>query len=250
MNDSYDQYAEEWAKRVRGKKKIRHELLEKPAMVAELPDLSGKTVLCIGCGSGEECAYIKERGAQRVVGIDISKGLIEQARYAYPDVEFHTMDMERMDFDSNTFDYIYSSLALHYAEDLGAVLHKAHDVLKNGGVFLFSTHHPVRWGALSNKQGDRVSYLLGYEKDENDTVTVYGDYLNPRKITDTWFDQLQVTYYHKPLSEIFTGCIQAGFVLSKFIEPKPVPAIKQERPDLWEIHNKIPLFMILELRKK
>jgi SAM-dependent methyltransferase len=250
MLDDYTKFAAEWADRIRNKKKPRHEFLEKPAMFSKLPDLEGKSVLCIGCGSGEEAQYLTERGAAKVVGIDLSVGLIEQAKYAYPEVEFLVMDMERLDFPKDSFDFVYSSLTMHYAENWENIFNRVHKCLKSNGTFLFSTHHPVRWGAETKKENGNVSYLLGYSKRNDDSFEIYGDYLNTRKITDTWFDQMKVTYYHKPLSEIFKEIHNASFELTDFIEPKPLPQMKGERKDIYEIHSKIPLFMILELKKR
>ena len=52
--DSYNQHAAQWAERLRSGNNPAHRFLEKPAMYAKLPDLTGQRVLCIGCGSGEE----------------------------------------------------------------------------------------------------------------------------------------------------------------------------------------------------
>ena len=249
-NDGYSENALGWTAHRRSGRKIRHEYLEKPAIYEKIPDVKNASILCIGCGSGEECRFLKDQGASRVVGVDSAKGLIEQAKYSYPDIEFLHMDMQKLDFPSESFDFVFSSLAIHYVEDWKNVFAKVYKVLKPGGVFLFSTHHPVRWGAESIKQGKDRSYLLGYSKHEDDSYTIYGDYFTPRKITDTWFDQLDVAYYHKPISEIFKTALSAGFEIKDFIEPKPLPALKTERVDIWDIHNKIPLFMILELKKK
>jgi len=247
--ESYDRSAEKWAKRQREGKSLAHEYLEKPAMYSKLPDLEGKSVLCIGCGSGEECGVLKKRGAARVVGIDLSRGLIEQAKYAYPDCEFMVMDMERLDFSAGSFDFIYSSLALHYAQDWRNILKPAYKTLKDGGTFLFSTHHPVKWGGEAHKESGVTSNLLGYNRDEQETVKVYGDYLNTRRITENLIDGLNVSYYHKSLSEIFKEIRESGFELADFIEPKPTAAALKARASFFEIYDKIPLFMILELKK-
>jgi tRNA (mo5U34)-methyltransferase len=45
-------------------------------------NLSGKTVLDIGCNGGFYSIEMKRRGAERVVGIDLDEGYLEQARFA------------------------------------------------------------------------------------------------------------------------------------------------------------------------
>ena len=85
---SYDDRAREWAERIRSDNNFAHTYLEKPAMYRELPNLKGKSVLCIGCGNGEECAHLLKLGAKRVVGIDLSKELIRIAKEGYPAIGF------------------------------------------------------------------------------------------------------------------------------------------------------------------
>ena len=151
--ESYSNYAQQWAERMRSGKNIAHEYLEKPAMYGKLPDLTGLDVLCIGCGTGEECHYLKSLGARRVVGIDISEGLIEYAKKSYPELEFKIMDMEHLDFTTESFDFVYSSLVMHYIDSWKSVLGAISKVLKRGGRFLFSTHHPAKWGAEKTRIG-------------------------------------------------------------------------------------------------
>ena len=247
---SYDDYALKWAERMRGGKNIAHKFLEKPAMYKKLPDLKGKSVLCIGCGTGEECEHLKSLGAEKVVGVDISKGLIELAKKSYPNLEFFVMDMEKLDFPKNSFDVIYSSLTMHYVENWTKTLKSIHNVLKDNGTFLFSTHHPVKWGAKTNRSEEKDSFLMGYEKYKNGKCEVFGDYLNTRKIDDIWFNEFNVTYYHRSLSEIIGDILKSGFMITDFIEPKPLEEVSRENGNFYKIHAKIPLFMIFELKKE
>jgi hypothetical protein len=89
-----------------------------------------------------------------------------------------------------------------------------------------------------------------YGKYESGKSKIFGDYLNARKIDDTWFNEFKVRYYHRPLSKMIRDIIKIGFVISDFIEPKPLKSVIKEKPDFYAIHSKIPLFMIFELRKK
>jgi tRNA (mo5U34)-methyltransferase len=61
-------------------------------------DLTGKTVLDIGCNAGFYSLEMKRRGAARVVGIDHDERYLEQARYAASilgqrDVEFRWLEV-------------------------------------------------------------------------------------------------------------------------------------------------------------
>lgn len=246
---SYDNYAMNWAKKLRTGNNHAHKFLEKPAMYKKLPNLKGKSVLCVGCGSGEECEHLAKLGAKKVVGIDISKGLIEVAKQSYPKLEFHVMDMEKINFSENSYDFVYSSLTMHYVKDWTKTLKGIYKVLKKNGSFLFSTHHPIKWGAEVHRSKEKNVFLMGYEKYESGKSKIFGDYLNSRKIDDIWFDKFKVSYYHRPLSEIINDIIKSGFIIADFLEPKPIKSVVKEKPIFYDVHTKIPLFMIFELKK-
>jgi SAM-dependent methyltransferase len=166
--NNYDKYADKWQKKVLGDKHYAHNFLEKPAMYAKLPNLKGKKVLCLGCGSGEECFKMRDLGAAEIVGLDNSKGLIQKAKYTYPNITFDCVDIEKMNFEPESFDFVYSSLTMHYIEDWEPVIKKIYSYLKPGGKFLFSTHHPAKWGALTTRTKEYNKFVLGYKKNKVD----------------------------------------------------------------------------------
>lgn len=53
--------------------------------------------------------------------------------------------MNNLTFDSESFDFVYSSLALHYSDDWDNLLIGINRVLKPRGTLLFSTHNPEYW---------------------------------------------------------------------------------------------------------
>ena len=242
--EEYDKNNDKWLKG----KGFGHSHLEKPAMYKELPNLKGKSVLCIGCGAGEECEHIKSIGAKKVIGIDISKGLIEVAKKNYPEIEFFVMDMEKLRFENDSFDFVYSSLVMHYVKNWTRVLQEVKRVLKKNGVFLFSTHNPVYWSAERKTYKNRKYQLLGYSKN-NEEYIIYGDYLNSRKINDIWFDSFKVTYYHRPISLLLKDILKSGFKIEDCIEPGPLDSVKKLDFNFWKKASKIPLFIIFKLKK-
>ena len=56
-----------------------NEVVEKPTMFSLLPNLSGKRVLDLGCGTGEHLAHYLAKGARQVVGLDLSERMLEAA---------------------------------------------------------------------------------------------------------------------------------------------------------------------------
>ena len=97
--------------------------LEWPAFRSMLPPLSGKRVLDLGSGFGPFCHYAAERGADRVVGVDISTRMLEWARRENSGerITYFQSPIEDADFDPTSFDLVASSLALHYVEQFDGV---------------------------------------------------------------------------------------------------------------------------------
>jgi len=247
--DAYSEYAEKWATLMRSGKNIAHEYLEKPVMYSRLPDLNGKKVLCLGCGTGEECSHLNNIVGE-VVGVDISESLINYARQSYPELEFHVMDMENLEFEDESFDYVYSSLVMHYVDSWTKTLSEIKRILKPNGTFLFSTHHPATWGAERNRSETERSSLLGYKKHlKSGEAETIGDYLNTQKIDDVWFGDFSVTFYHRPFELMFDDIIESGFKIKKVLEPKAIEATKDVDPIFHKIRDKIPIFVIFELQK-
>lgn len=73
-------------------------------------DLSGKTVLDIGCNAGFYSIEMKRRGADRVVGIDSDPGYLAQARFAAQmsgaEIEFREMDVYSVQQLEEKFDIV------------------------------------------------------------------------------------------------------------------------------------------------
>src|SRR5438105_14983186 len=77
----------------------------------EIPeDLSGATVLDIGCNGGFYSIQMKRRGAERVLGIDIDDRYLNQARFAAEtlglEIEFEKRSVYDVDQVPGQFDYV------------------------------------------------------------------------------------------------------------------------------------------------
>ena len=249
--DWYNDHAEGYAAHVRDKNdSVYHSLYEKPAMRALLPSLSKKRVLAIGCGPGEDAAYLKSHGAASVVGIDISKKLIEIAQKQHPECEFLVMDMEHLDFPAASFDFAYSSLAVHYLKDWSQMFREVYRVLKPKSSFLFSCGHPVYSAMTMTDDTDekRVRMLAIIKGKKTNSAKIVGDYLGRHTIVNPP-SEMDVTTWHKSIGEIVAEASAAGFLISSIVEPKPDPKMKKLKPRSFTSLSKIPYFIIFKLEK-
>lgn len=64
------------------------------AFVADAVRTAAGPVLDIGCGDGRITAHLREESGQEFLGLDSSSERIDRARALFPDIQFHTADME------------------------------------------------------------------------------------------------------------------------------------------------------------
>ena len=94
-------------------------------------DLSGKSVLDVGCNAGFYSLEMKKRGAARVVGIDTDEKYLDQARFAAKvsgeEIEFRNLSVYRVDELREQFDLVlFMGVLYHLRHPLLAldVLHE------------------------------------------------------------------------------------------------------------------------------
>ncbi len=188
MENNYDDYAKERQEKLLSGMIPSHRFVEKPMMKSMMPDLKNKKILMLGCGTGEECNLLETFGADKenMTGIDLSNESIDIARKTYPNVNFVVGDMASLPFDKNTFDFVYSSLAIHYSAMPDKVYSEVYRVLKKDGLFLFSLVHPIRWSSSQKKINGKTYRLIGCSRDDNESE-VFGNYNTFKEHTHDFF---------------------------------------------------------------
>jgi tRNA (mo5U34)-methyltransferase len=106
-------------------------------------DLTGKSVLDIGCNAGFYAIEMKKRGAERVVGIDSDERYLAQARFVaetlgYPDIEYHNLSIYDVGALGERFDLVvFMGVLYHLRHPLLAL-----DLIREhvaGDLMLFQT---------------------------------------------------------------------------------------------------------------
>jgi SAM-dependent methyltransferase len=256
---NYDQYSASWISKKKSKTHWAHDYLEKPAMFDNLPDLKDKTVLCLGCGSGEECEYLLGLGAAKIIGVDSSSELIDWAKIQFEleikqnKLEFVCATIEAFQVEKESVDFVFSSLTMHYVDDWTKTLQCIKSWIKPNATFdfqiIFSCHHPIKWGSETFRSRDYNEFKLGYYKSKklDSHYKIYGDYLTSRPITDKLFGHLEIIHYHKSISTMFLQISKSGLIVNAIIEPLPLDLTKTIKQDFFETYSKIPLFVIWKL---
>lgn len=252
---NYNQMADDYHKHVSDPNdSIFHAYYEKPAIREELPNLAGLDVISIGCGSGVDTRWLADNGASKVVGIDISAGLLAIARSENPDIEFKEADMEQLPYPDDSFDLAYSSLAIHYLNDWTQALTEARRVLRTDGQYVFSCGHPIAT-AMDREVKDELRYAtLGHTvNNATQERATLGDYLKPATDgtlpVEGTLSTVEVTVYHQTISKMIEYIRASGFTIERLIEPQPTPGMRDINPQMHEQLSRIPSFMIWVLRK-
>ena len=113
-----------------------------------LGDVSQKSVLDLACGEGFYSRRIKRKGAQKVVGVDISEKMIELAKQQekiHPlGIDYFVGDVVGLAKIGN-FDLVVASYLLNYAQTKEQLLEMCRTIsanLKSGGRFVGINNNP------------------------------------------------------------------------------------------------------------
>jgi len=196
----------------------------------------------LGCGVGGHCLEFVNGGAKKVVGIDISKKMLEVAEKEnhHSKITYLNLPMENLSQISEKFDLVVSSLAIHYVKDFEKLVCDVFNLLNENGLFLFSQEHPLN---TCFSEGSR------WTKDEkgNKLFANISNYSTEGVRESVWFID-GVKKYHRTFSSIINTLVLAGFSIEKVIEPVPTEELLLEFPDYRDLFHK-PDFLLVRGRK-
>lgn len=202
-------------KSLRENPRCKNNTIEKPALFSLIPDLSGKSVLDLGCGFGENCAEFIEMDAKSVCGVDLSEKMLNEAklRFGGRGIDFIRGDMNDLSGIRGNFDIVLSSLAVHYVKDFSKLAREVYAMVENGGYFIFSQEHPLN----TAPEEDEV-----FTYDENNNARHYNlaNYSVSGLRRVNWFVD-GIEKYHRTFSDIINPLVAAGFQIEKMLEPIP-----------------------------
>lgn len=219
---------------------------EWPALRALLPPLAGLRVLDLGCGFGWFSRWALGQGAAEVLGLDVSENMLARARAEGPAGDAAALRYQRADLEhlerlalpEAGFDLAYSSLVLHYIENLDGLLAELQRLLAPGAALVLSLEHPIftaprRQAWASDADGQRHWPVDGYAL-EGPRVS---DWLAPGVIKQ-----------HRRLDSYLNALLRHGFALNSLQEWHPSDAQIAAAPALAEERER-PMFLLIAARR-
>jgi ubiquinone/menaquinone biosynthesis C-methylase UbiE len=100
-------------------------------------DFKGKKTLEIGLGQGADSMQLINRGAV-YYGIDLTEESVRRVKERFhlfekPYQEVTVANAEKIPYEDNSFDIVYSHGVIHHSPRIGAIVAEIHRVLKPGG---------------------------------------------------------------------------------------------------------------------
>ncbi|HBI17180.1 MAG: Malonyl-CoA O-methyltransferase BioC [Candidatus Moranbacteria bacterium GW2011_GWF2_34_56] len=110
--------------------------------------LDNKIVLDLGCGNGIYAEMLCERGAKKVVAVDLNEKMLKKAQERKDEKNLDQLDlvladMDNLPVDRNKFDFIFSRFSLVHTSNLEQVMKDLSETLVIGGEILIGTNVAV-----------------------------------------------------------------------------------------------------------
>ncbi len=225
VKDRWNRVADFWNERMGDDGNVFHRALVGPSQERLLDLKRDELVVEVACGNGQFTRRMADLGA-RVIASDGASRMVDNARarsVEYADqIEFSVIDVTDTNaltsLGERRFDAAVCTMALFDIADIEPLVKSLSRMLKVGGRFVFTVLHPC-FNSIPDLQ-------MVAEKDFVGGIATHYSLKFSRYITPSvdaglaMPDQPVASYViHRPLSEIFNICFDAGFVLDGIEEP-------------------------------
>jgi SAM-dependent methyltransferase len=180
-------------------------------------DVSGKRVLDLGTGTGENAIALARHGAH-VIALDRSVAQLTRARklaaLSEVRVEWHECDAADLAFlRADSIDLVFAAGMVGEVEDLDRLLRQVHRVLRPGAPFVFSYDHPMALAV--GREGEAPGALpLG-------TLEVRRSYFDASPVAVTHGDE-RIQIWPRTIADVFVSLHRAGYRVELLLEPESI----------------------------
>ncbi len=149
-------------------------------------DLSGLSVLEIGCGNGDIWKDKNIDKIDKLILTDFSNGMLDSAKSNLKNnnISFKVCDIQNLPFDNNSFDVVIANMMLYHVPDISKGLSEVKRVLKDNGKFYCATFG-------ENSVGRFTAEILDAEDNTNKKFTLQ----NGKKILEKHFKKIKKEEY-------------------------------------------------------
>jgi ubiquinone/menaquinone biosynthesis C-methylase UbiE len=187
--------------------------LESTALLTIVPDLVGKSVADIGCGTGRLALQLARMGADRVIGVDLSAEMLAVAARKATRGELEEVTswkrgdiLERLPLADASVDVVVCALTLSFLPNAASALREMARILAPGGAIILSDYHPH---GLTQARAEALT------RDGNKEKAPY------LRFTSAGGDDCRIAQYVHTVSDLFRAGRDAGLSLCQLAEPVP-----------------------------
>ncbi len=160
-------------------------------------DLSGKKLLDVGCGDGNDFEEYQNKGAD-VYGTDASEELINLSKFKEKII---LGSFDSIPFEKEHFDVVVSKYALQTSAEIDPFYNESARILKQNGELLFLVVHPMR--QFFEKKTHHKDY---FDKTVVDS-SIFNGTITVKEPTHTMQEYLSETFFNEfTLESIYEGC--------------------------------------------
>ncbi len=202
-----------------------------------LGNISGKSVLEIGCGNGHSLEYVSKLGATDLWGLDISSNQIDRtqeylkSKNIYANLICSPME-KKCGLHNNYFDVVYSVYGIGWTTDLDTTFALINSYLKDGGIFVFGWSHPIH---------KCVSL-------ENGQLIFSNSYFNEELYCADMSDK-SIMLSNRMLSTYINALARNGFVIEQLVEETDRDSAIESTSDFGRKALMLPTAFVIKARK-
>lgn len=247
--------AETWTRLSRAGHDVYRDALNTPAFLAMLPPIEGLRGLDIGCGEGTNTRRLAALGA-KVEAIDLAPTFISHARATEQSnplgVNYQLADALALPFETATFDFATSFMALMDVPQPDLALHEAARVLRPGGFLQFSILHPCfvppRRRNIRDADGNPTAVEIAGYFDNIDGQVERWLFSTVPAAERAVLEPFKVPRFHRTLSQWVDMIGAAGLILERLGEPRADIATAAAEPVVADTRI-APIFLHFRVRK-
>ncbi len=246
---TWDKIAKYWIS-PEAEDEYHHTNLILPEVYRLLDAHKDEEILDVACGEGTVARYLTKLGV-KVTGIDISK-MIDRAKEREEQeklgIHYLKMAAEQLgdEFGENTFDKIICNMALMDIADYEVTLKNISEVLKDGGVFVFSITHPAfAWPVTTSM---RVPPDSQRNEDKRKIALNYFDE-RPALLPVGW--ETSSLAFPRPISKYVNELVKNNLEIIEMSEPMASEEIVKKYPrQAYMDNDTLPDFLMMKTKKK